>query len=54
MIGATAFGNSVMNANPFSGAGRPALPLYIYHLFTRKTPTASVRESSAPGPAAWC
>ncbi len=44
---ATAFGNSVMNANPFSGA-QAALPLYIYHLFT-ETPTASVQQRAWTG-----
>lgn len=44
---ATAFGNSVMNANPFSGA-QAALPLYIYHLFT-ETPTAAVQQRAWTG-----
>ena len=33
---ATAFGASVMNANPFSGA-QDALPLFIYHLITQSS-----------------
>jgi phosphate transport system permease protein len=44
---ATAFGNSLMNANPFSGA-QAALPLYIYHLFT-ETPTAAVQQRAWTG-----
>ena len=46
----TAFGSSLMNANPFSGP-QSALPLFIY-----KQITGARRPTSRPGPgrAAWC
>lgn len=43
----TAFGSSLMNANPFSGA-QAALPLYIFHQVT-DAPNAVVRERAWAG-----
>ena len=52
LIYMTAFGSSLMNANPFKGA-QASLPLYVFKLLTESS-TPQRPGSRFPTRAAWC